>query len=380
MNRLSVPSILLATLAGLSVASAAPANAAPPQATAAAPGDIVSARQIWAPGFESSKVWHITYRSTTTHGTSNTVSGTVIVPDGSTTKTPIIGYGPGTHGLGDQCAPSVGLQWGTENEGGLIHQYVGKGFAVAITDYEGLGTPGDHTYSVGRAQANAVFDVVRAAQRLSGTGLGAKAPVAIVGYSQGGQTAGWAAETAPSYAPELNIKAFSAGAPPANLRSTARYNDGDGEMGLVLAAAVGMNTAYPELNLANDLTEAGKAAVADIRDDCTSDFGKYGGKPLDYYANPGLIDRPDWAGRLDQQNLGTRGPKAPVLLYHSNGDEIIPAADTATLKTAWCTKGSNVTFWRTDTGAHANTAAYLSPLVTQWVADRLAGRATSGNC
>lgn len=131
----------------------------------------------------------------------NTVSGTIIVPDGACPNTPIIGYGPGTHGLGDQCAPSVGLRRGNEFEGGLIHQYAWQGFAVAVTDYEGLGTPGPHTYTVGRAQANAVFDIVRAAQRLPDAGLGRKAPVAIVGYSQGGGTAGWAAETAGGYGP-----------------------------------------------------------------------------------------------------------------------------------------------------------------------------------
>lgn len=376
MNRSTVLTVLLA--AGLTLTGTTAAAA--PVAPASGPGDVVSSRQIWAPGFEYAKVWKITYRSTSVHGTANTVSGTVIVPNGANAQTPIIGYGPGTHGLGDQCAPSVGLQRGNEFEGGLIHQYARKGFAVAVTDYEGLGTPGEHTYVVGRAQSNAVLDIVRAAQRHPNAGLGSKAPVAVVGYSQGGGTAGWAAETAPSYAPELNIKVFSVGAPPANLRNTARYNDGDAEMGLVLAAAVGMDTAYPELALENELTPAGQTAFADIRDDCGSDFGKYGGHPLDYYATPGLIDRPDWAARLDQQNLGTKGPRTPVLLYHSTGDEILPVADSTTLKSAWCGKGSNVTYWRTNTGAHGETAAYLSPLVTAWVADRLAGKATAGNC
>ena len=36
---------------------------------------------------------------------------------------------------------------------------------------EGLGTPGQHTYEVGRSQGKAVLDVARAATRLSGTGL-----------------------------------------------------------------------------------------------------------------------------------------------------------------------------------------------------------------
>lgn len=356
---------------------AAPASAEPAAPTARA-GDLVSARAIWAPGFEYARVWKITYRSTSATGASTVVSGTVIVPNGSTGA--IVGYGPGTHGLGDQCAPSVGLQRGDEFEGGLIHQYARKGFAVAVTDYEGLGTPGDHTYTAGRSQGNAVLDVVRASTRLSGTGLSPKAPVAVVGYSQGGQTAGWAAEIAPAYAPELNIKGFAVGAAPSDLRRVADANDGGANFGLVLAAGVGLNAAYPELALTNYLNAAGQAAYADIRDDCGSDFGKYANRRLSDYTTTDVLNRPDWSARLAEQNLGTRAPTVPTLMYHSTGDEIIPVSVSVALRPQWCGKGAKLTYWQVDTGGHSQTAAYLSPLVTQWVADRLAGAPAAGNC
>lgn len=368
------------TVTGAIASTAVPAGSAV-ATTAAAPGDVVSATRIWAPGFEYAAVWQVTYRSTSATGAGNVVSGTVIVPSGSGRNTPVVGYAPGTHGLGDPCAPSRHLRAGDENEGLLIHQYARKGFAVAVTDYEGLGTPGDHTYAAGRSQGHAVLDVVRAAQRLTATGLGAKAPVAIVGYSQGGQSAGWAAELSKSYAPELSLKVVAAGAPPANLRATAAYNNGDDDAGLVLAAGVGMDATYPELDLESALNPAGQAAAADIRDDCTGDFGKYAGHSMDDYTTvPGLINRPDWAARLDQQNLGSVGPVAPTLLYHSSGDEIIPVATSDALRTAWCNRGSKVTYWRTNTGEHAFTAAVMSPDVTTWVADRLAGKPAASNC
>ncbi|MDQ3788495.1 MAG: lipase, partial [Actinomycetota bacterium] len=90
---------------------------------AAAPGDIVSARAVNAPGFFYANVWTITYRSTSATGSPITVSGTVIVPKGANANTPVVGYAPGTHGLGDQCAPSRHLEAGDETEGLLIHQY-----------------------------------------------------------------------------------------------------------------------------------------------------------------------------------------------------------------------------------------------------------------
>ena len=58
-----------------------------------------------------------------------------------------------------------------------------------MPDYEGLGTAGVHTYMDRVSQGRATLDVIRAAQRLDGTGLSAGSPVGIMGYSQGGGAA-----------------------------------------------------------------------------------------------------------------------------------------------------------------------------------------------
>jgi pimeloyl-ACP methyl ester carboxylesterase len=366
-------------LAALSIAG--PPAAAEPAAEVAAPGDIVTSRSINAPGFLYARTWSITYTSTSATGQPITVSGTVIVPFGANANTPVVGYAPGTHGLGDHCAPSRHLEAGDETEGLLIHQYAIRGYAVAVTDYEGIGTPGDHPYMAGRSEGNVTLDAVRAALRLPGTGLSPSAKVAIVGYSQGGHGAGWAAELAPSYAPELNIAAYAVGAPPANLKTVADHNDGGDNAGLVLAAGFGMDVAYPELDLTPYLNDEGRAGIADIRDDCTDELQtKYSGRTMSYYTTEDVLARPEWSAKVDAQNLGGATPRAPVLLYHSNGDEILPVEVSVNLRASWCSRGANVTFWRTDTGEHFTTAAVMSPAVTGWVADRLAGRATGGDC
>src|SRR3954454_15122941 len=81
------------------VAVSVPADAAP----RAAAGDVVSSRQINAPGFFYGRTWLVTYRSTSATGQPITVSGTVIVPFGANANTPVVGYAPGTPGLGHQC-------------------------------------------------------------------------------------------------------------------------------------------------------------------------------------------------------------------------------------------------------------------------------------
>lgn len=350
-------------------------------AATTAAGDVVTARAVSAPGFFYANTWIITYRSTSATGAAITVSGAVIVPKGATASTPIVGYAPGTPGLGDTCAPSRHLEAGDETEGLLIHQYAVRGYAVAVTDYEGIGTPGEHPYMAGRSEGNVTLDAVRAALKLPGTGLSASTKVAIVGYSQGGHGAGWAAQLAPTYAPGLNIVAYAVGAPPADLRVVADHNDGGDNAGLVLAAGYGMDVAYPELDITPYLNDAGRAAIADIKTECVDDLQtKYSGKSMSDYTTEDVLARPEWGARVDQQKLGGTIPRAPVLLYHSNGDEILPVQVSVALRQAWCAGGGNVTFWQTNTGTHFATAALMSPSVTSWVADRLSGNVPTGNC
>jgi hypothetical protein len=58
-----------------------------------------------------------------------------------------------------------------------------------MTDYQGLGTPGLHTYVNRIAEGNAMLDAGRAATRLLGTSLDPYGPVAFWGHSQGGGAA-----------------------------------------------------------------------------------------------------------------------------------------------------------------------------------------------
>ncbi|MQA96525.1 MAG: lipase [Streptosporangiales bacterium] len=345
----------------------------------ASPGDLVSAQEINAPGFFYARVWKILYASTDTHGAPITVSGTVIVPKAPYgAPRPIVGYAPGTHGMGDQCAPSRHLEAGDENEGGLIHQYAGSGLAVAVTDYEGLGTPGDHRYMVARSAAHVLLDIVRAAQRLPGAGLPADGPVGLAGYSQGGHAASWAAQVAPDYAPDLDVKAVASGGTPVDLRHIAAENEGGENFGLVLAAGIGMDAGYPELDLESFLNDAGRAGIEELRNGC--DFSPYAGKTLADYTTSDPLETEEWRTILDAQNVGGMEPRVPVLLYHSTGDEIIPYEDARELRAAWCDAGVNVTFRTFLLLEHATTAAVASPYVTTWMRNRLDGRSTPGNC
>ncbi|WP_345029988.1 lipase family protein [Kutzneria kofuensis] len=93
----------------------------------------------------------------------------------------------GTQGLGDDCAPSYHLRTRHRSGDRLPRAGDAQGYAVALTDYEGLGTPGTHTYAVSRSEGHALLDVARAASKVDGAGISPTAPVGVFGYSQGGQ-------------------------------------------------------------------------------------------------------------------------------------------------------------------------------------------------
>ncbi|MDF9814915.1 lipase family protein [Streptomyces sp. SPB162] len=387
--RHTVPAALAAlALTTALTTAAAPASAttqAETAATAGRPGDIVSAQPSrFMPNPlvpTDTRAWKILYRSTTATGAPTTVSGTVLVPrDGRTGQRPLVTYAVGTVGLADDCAPSGGFPTGTASEGSLIWQALLRGWAVAVTDYEGLGTPGTHTYTVGRAEGQAMLDAARAAERLPGTGLNAGTPVGIMGYSQGGQASAWAAEIHGSYAPDLNVRGTATGGVPADLLKVADYNNGGVGAGLILASAVGHDAAYPALDLAQYLNDRGRALVNVVRTQCVAIDAIAGlFQRIDQVTTSNPLDRPDWQSALRADALGTRGPDAPVYLYHGVVDELIPYAVGQRLRSDWCARGVDVQ-WQSMPLGHITGAIAGSPFAMEWLADRFAGHPTAGNC
>ncbi|WP_226874666.1 lipase family protein [Microbispora sitophila] len=376
-----------ATLSMIGALLLLPALGGTARATSA--GDVVEAGRTTvylAPGKLLEvpvKAWHLRYRSTSATGEPNVVSGTLLVPDSPYPlgKRPIAGYAVGTHGMGDQCAPSAAMANGTEAELAIMSLMLLKGWAVAVTDYEGLGTPGDHTYMAGLSQGHAVLDSIRAATRVPDANLSAGAPVVVMGYSQGGSSAAWAAQLQPSYAPELRLKGVAAGGVPADLRAVAEHLDGTGDFGLAAAAGIGLDAAYPELHLDSYLTPEGAALFGDARDDCVSDLrAKLGGRRLAEFTTADVLNLPDWRARLAENRLGASAPRVPLFLYHAKGDEIIPYEVGRTLRKEYCARGVNVLWTGLPAGSHVLGAVEGGPLAVAWLATRVAGLPAIPNC
>lgn len=329
----------------------------------------------------------ILYRTTNRTGTAIAVSGTVLVPSApwvGVGSRPVIGYAPGTQGMADRCAPSRLFSEGIEYEGLGIEGLLQRGYAVAMPDYEGLGTAGVHTYMDRVSQGRATLDVVRAAQRLPGTGLSATSPVGLMGYSQGGGAAASAVELAATYAPELRLKGAVVGAVPADLAEVATNLDGVLFSAFAFFALRGLSASY-DLDLSPYLNATGRAAMDSVEQDCVFDlfdhaFTRSRDLSVDGQPMSELMKRQPFAAIIEAQRIGTIRPTVPVLVTHSALDDTIPYGVGRAMARSWCGRGANVSFSTNMAPLHVGGMAPHIAEALPFFEARFAGLPQVGNC
>ncbi|WP_017583789.1 lipase family protein [Nocardiopsis valliformis] len=354
------------------------------------PGDIIRAEPADAytdalkVGHFPADVWRIMYLSTDALGEPMAVSGTVMVPHAEWTgegERPLVAFAIGTHGLGAHCAPSIGLEHGLEYEASLMERVVDDGYALAISDYQGLGTSGDHTFMVGHSQGAAVLDSLRAATRLPEAQLPETSPMGVTGFSQGGSSAVWAAQMHPEYAPELPLTGVAAGGVPADLNPVAENLDGGPYFSLLAFATHGYNSAYPELSLDDHLTERGATLFDDVRNRCVVDAVPKGMfRSMDEAFTSDLLNSPEWQERLTANKPGESTPTVPLYLYHSVLDDVIPIGQAEELRDTYCAAGVEVQWKRTFSGPHVASLYLDNPGAHKWMGDRFAGKPVNSTC
>ena len=131
------------------------------------------------------------------------VSGTVYLPVGKAPAKgwPLMAWAHGTLGIADACAPSwTGFR---PRDATYINRWLKAGFAVVVTDYQGLGGPGPHPYLNWQAEGRSVLDSIRAAIAARPAQISNR--VIISGQSQGSGATLGAARLAREYAPELKV-------------------------------------------------------------------------------------------------------------------------------------------------------------------------------
>ena len=203
-------------------------------------GDVIRVRTMSGPAaLECAAACELViYRSTrVSDGAPIGVSGVIAIPKGNppTGGWPVVSWSHGTVGVADRGAPSLDSEElgdvGDPTDPpmtvhrkinaaphGLLNEFLNRGWAVVMTDYEGLGTRGPHPYLFGTSEARGVLDIIRAARGLHNRETATGQEIisrrfVIVGHSQGGQAALFAAHLAPTWTAELTLLAVAAIAP-----------------------------------------------------------------------------------------------------------------------------------------------------------------------
>lgn len=420
----------LGLLASVSFAQAAEVALAPfyqNAATLKAEGPLgtVVAKEAVATAIPNAEAWRIVYVSSDVRGKPTLSSALVIAPKGDAPAEgrPILAWAHGTTGTAQNCGPSQvndpaqdlneyfligGTSW-TDFGVPAATQFIGKGYVLVATDYQGLGAGGGaHQYTVAATQGRDVINSVRAVGSMGLSGAGKKA--AVYGWSQGGG-ATIAAASLGDYIAQSGT-AFD-GVSFVGFVAMAPYNiavtmppDATGAAGAEKAMATlvsqfggnvfnfahlamnlwAMPQAFPELKLSDVFTDEGVTALNEV-------FSKkcmHAGADTISFAYPNTFmslmkPAPDnaeaWGKAMIEGSVEPKPPVAPVAIYFGDKDTTLPPIMGKLYQAQMCGLGGNVS--RTQLPGEQN--HFTTPPVSEqfyvpWIDDRFAGKALDNGC
>lgn len=286
----------------------------------------------------ASRADRMTYRSFSLNGSPIVVSGVFLIPIGRPPKHgwPVVSWGHGSTGVSDSCAPSIIKNKAGKIDlygyGGFVAELLKAGYAVVATDYEGLGTPGDHPYIIADSEGRGMIDAVRAATQADPT---LSKSWFAVGHSQGGQAAIAAGELAPTWGKGLNFRGTVGLAPVTNIGAAYNYGSpGPVDRGFYLLALQGLKTQDATLRYKDYLGSTALQMLPDTANECTlkiwHDFSaNLGAKLTDFQFTP---QTPEAALKLqkllDAQSVPRGRTPGPMLLLQGDQDPSIKIAVT----------------------------------------------------
>lgn len=341
-------------------------------------GDVIWKRTAQAATTLSNASQSITvvYKSKSLANKLIPVSGTVWIPKGTapTGGWPIISWGHGTTGSADKCAPSriADLTSGSYSSYVFptLNRWLGKGYAVAMTDYEGLGTPGVHPWIIGPSEGRGMVDIVKAARKLNSK---ISSSWISAGHSQGGHAALFAASLAKTWGTGLTLKGVIPFAPASNMKSTVLFAasaiTGPNQISGLGALLIRSITQADTTIKLSDLMPANVLALAPLLEQrCIGgDPGTLGASDaFGQFAPRNLVKgwvSYDWRGnsKWAKMSAALDGSKinsavkisAPVKLLQGTQDGTVPEASTAKLFTQLKTlNGSSSATYETFTADH----------------------------
>lgn len=356
---------------------------ASPSEIAGPPGTLIRSEPMIAP--VGATAYRVLYRSRGLRNEPIAVSGVVIVPFGSPPPggRPVVAWAHPTTGVVPHCAPSQALSLYLQIQG--LGPMLARGYAIAATDYPGLGTPGPHPYLVGVSEGRAVLDSVRVARAVPGVGPAAR--FAVWGHSQGGHAALYTALLARSYAPELRLAGMAAAAPATELATL--LNDDLATIGgknltamslyswaRVYGAPIQRVVAPAAMPTVNQLAQECIESIGDVleRDRTERRLRRV------FLSVNNLSSLEPYRTLLARNTPGSLPPDVPVFIAQGLADTLVLPTVTKDYVTRLCRAGSRVRFLLMANIGHGSAALTSAPVAVEWMADRFAGKPVPNDC
>jgi hypothetical protein len=429
MRRLVGPSsparlvaVLLVLVALLVVPAAAPAAPPPPgqdpfyrydgstPLEQVAPGTVLKTRttSLHVVGIATPiKAVQLLYRSTGQRGQATANVTSVLLPPLRIGAPKLVSYQSFYDSLNPDDEPSYAIAGGglsiggaiPQLESGLVTPLLLAGYTIAVPDTEGQ----DADFAAGPEYGMNTLDGLRAAYASPAAGLRSTTKAGLIGYSGGAIATEWAAELAPTYAPDVDRRIIGSamGGVLVDPAHNLHYVDGSSVWaGVMPMAIVGVARAF-QIDLSPYLSAKGAEIYAKMeKASITNVLGAYPGltwaqltKPE--YAQPESV--PEYVHAANQLIMGTRGtPSAPLFVGQGAGgtaegtpgdkpgigpgDGVMIAGDVRTLVRQYCAKGVAVQYRQYDALSHITSAVPWLAEAVPWLQARFAGLKAPQNC
>ena len=351
------------------------------------------------------KAVQLLYRSTSQLGEPTVNVTSVLKPPLSVGTPQVVAYQSFYDSLNPADEPSYAVSGGLtfggaipQVESALMAPELLAGRTVVVADTEGQNAD----FAAGPEYGMNTLDSLRAALAAPATGLASTKKIGMIGYSGGAIATEWAAELAPTYAPEVNAKLVGAamGGVLVDPAHNLHYVDGSlSWAGVMPMAIIGASRAF-HIDLMPYLSEYGaqiyakleKASIAEV-------LAQYPGltwaqiaKPE--YPTPESI--PLFVHTANQLIMGTGGtPTTPLFIGQGalgeiegtpgnkpgigEGDGVMIAGDVRSLARQYCEKGTKVLYNEYPLG-HVTAAVPWIATAVPWLEARFAGVSAPSNC
>jgi Secretory lipase len=345
------------------------------------------------------------YRSTSALN-KPTVNVTSVLLPPVKTGTSALSYQSFYDSLNTEDDPSYAISGGVtmggeipQVESVLITPALLAGETVVVPDTEGE----EADFAAGPVYGYNTLDSLRAALNSPATGLTSASKIGLAGYSGGAIATEWAAQEAPTYAPEINANIVGAamGGVLVDPAHNLKYVEGSSSWASIIPMALdGLSRAY-HLDLTPYLSEYGQELLTkDQHDSITNETQTPGlawsqlAKPE--YPTPETI--PVYVRTANKLISGRKEtPTVPFLIGQGNGGEefegtagtkpgigpgdgVMIAGDVRTLAREWCGRGVAVQYTEYQHLGHIEGAAPWLPEAASWLAERFAGVAVPQDC